>query len=53
MRTIKRPHSGQTVECRLEAENLGLEGRMTMQAVIESYEWLIAMVEGLAKAKPG
>jgi hypothetical protein len=39
-------------ECRLEAENLGPEGRMTMQAVIESYERLIALVEGLDKAKP-
>jgi hypothetical protein len=38
-------------ECRIEAESLGLKGRQTMQTVIESYERLIAMVQGLAKPK--
>jgi hypothetical protein len=40
-------------ECRLESESLGPEGRQTMQTVIESYERLIAMVQGLAKPKTG
>jgi hypothetical protein len=39
-------------ECRIEAESLGPEGRHTMQTVIESYERLIAMVQGLATPKP-
>jgi hypothetical protein len=38
-------------ECRLEAESLGPDGRRTMQSVIESYEWLIAMLQGLAMPK--
>jgi hypothetical protein len=38
-------------ECRIEAESLGPEGQRTMQTVIESYERLIAMVEGLNKPK--
>jgi hypothetical protein len=37
-------------ECRLEAESLGPEGH-TMQTVIESYERLIAIVQGLSKTK--
>jgi hypothetical protein len=39
-------------ECRLEAESLGLDGRITMQSVIESYERLIALAERLDKPKP-
>jgi hypothetical protein len=38
-------------ECRIEAEMLGLEGRQTMQSVIDSYERLIAMVESVEKRK--
>jgi hypothetical protein len=38
-------------ECRLEAESLGPEGWQTMQSVIESYERLIAMVQGVATPK--
>jgi hypothetical protein len=38
-------------ECRLEAESLDPAGRHTMQSVIESYERLIAMVQGLATPK--
>jgi hypothetical protein len=40
-------------ECRLEAESLGPDGRHTMQTVIESYERLIAMVQGLNQPEPG
>jgi hypothetical protein len=39
-------------ECRLEAEALGLEGRIAMQTVIESYERLIGMLESLSKQNP-
>jgi hypothetical protein len=39
-------------ECRIEAESLGPEGQHTMQTVIESYERLIGMVQGLEKPKP-
>ena len=35
-------------ECRLKAESLGPDGRRMMQSVVESYERLIAMVQGLA-----
>ena len=38
-------------ECRREGESLGPEGRQTMQTVIDSYERLIAMVQGLDKPK--
>jgi hypothetical protein len=38
-------------ECRIEAEALGPEGQRTMQTVIDSYERLIGMVEGLNKPK--
>jgi hypothetical protein len=38
-------------ECRIEAESLGPEGQHTMQTVIDSYERLIGMVEGLEKPK--
>jgi hypothetical protein len=38
-------------ECRLEAESLDLEARRTMQSVIESYERMITMVQGLATPK--
>ena len=38
-------------ECRLEAESLGPDGRRTMQSVIESYERLVALVQGLATPK--
>jgi hypothetical protein len=39
-------------ECRIEAESFGPEGQHTMQTVIDSYERMIAMVQGLNTPKP-
>ena len=38
-------------ECRIEAESLGPDGQRALQTVIESYERLIGMVQGLNKPK--
>jgi hypothetical protein len=38
-------------ECRIEAESLGPDGQRALRTVIESYERLIGMVQGLNKPK--